>query len=63
MNNSTKNWLGIVLVFWPLVRVIAHGFGLDLPDLGGLTDVAHMASTTAGAALMATSGPISKAGK
>lgn len=58
-----RGWIGITLLVWPLIRSLALGFGLDLPDLGPtpdfLTGVGY-ASQGVGTALLANAKPIGK---
>lgn len=31
---KTKGWLGVILVLWPVIRIVAGLAGVPLPDLG-----------------------------
>ena len=57
MNQKFKGWLGVALMAWPVLRMIALGFGLPLPDLNidGWSDILSGVSSATGGTMLASS--------
>ena len=51
---KTKGWLGVILVLWPVIRIVAAAAGVPLPDLG-IGELPAILSQGAGVALLAKS--------
>ncbi len=60
---NVQGWIGIVFLVWPIVRVVAKQFGVELPDIGVSGAQVGVASQVVGTYLLAGAMPIGKSSK
>lgn len=59
MNSKVKGWMGYLMMAWPVIKLIAQYYHINLPEVpGNLGDILAAGTIAAGGTMVATAAPI-----